>query len=342
MRKLLNTLYITQEDYYLSRERDNIVIKQEGKVIKRYPYRIIENIICFSYLGASPSLVRLCNENNISLSFLTPNGRFCGRFIGLTNGNVLLRREQYRIADDDGRSIEYARRNLLAKISNSRKYVLRFRRDHIEKINVELFNEVDMELLRSIELVTQVQDKDSLRGIEGNAATTYFRVFNELSLVNQEVFQFKGRSKRPPLDCINAMLSFGYSLLTNECQAALETVGIDSYVGFFHTDRPGRASMALDLVEEFRSFIVDRFVFSLINKRQIAAKHFDFKENGSVLLNDKGRSVFIKNWQVRKHTEIMHPFINEKVKLMLLPYVQAQLMAKTIREDLPSYPPFLV
>lgn len=342
MRKLLNTLYITQEDYYLSRERDNIVIKQEGKVIKRYPYRIIENIICFSYLGASPSLVRLCNENNISLSFLTPNGRFCGRFIGLTNGNVLLRREQYRIADDDERSIEYARRNLLAKISNSRKYVLRFRRDHIEKINVELFNDVDMELLKSIELVAQVQDKDSLRGIEGNAATTYFRVFNELSLVNQEVFQFKGRSKRPPLDYVNAMLSFGYSLLTNECQAALETVGIDSYVGFFHTDRPGRASMALDLVEEFRSFIVDRFVFLLINKRQITAKHFDTKENGSVLLNDKGRSVFIENWQVRKHTEIMHPFINEKVKLMLLPYVQAQLLAKTIREDLPSYPPFLV
>jgi len=341
MRKLLNTLYITQEDYYLSRERDNIVIKQEGKIVNRFPYRIIENIICFSYLGASPSLVQLCNENNIHLSFLTPNGKFCGRFVGTTNGNVLLRREQYRIADDDVRSIEYAKRSLLAKLSNSRKYVLRFKRDHSEKIDESLFSNVDKELLKSIELVKNAKDKDSLRGIEGNAANTYFRVFNDFVLVNKDDFQFKGRSKRPPLDCVNAMLSFGYSLLTNECQSALETVGLDSYVGFFHTDRPGRASMALDLVEEFRSYIVDRFVFSLINKRQVTKKHFDVKENGSVFLNDKGRSAFIKEWQARKQTEVIHPFINEKVKLMLLPYVQAQLMAKAIRDDLPSYPPFM-
>ncbi|GBD61591.1 type I-C CRISPR-associated endonuclease Cas1c [Tetragenococcus halophilus] len=341
MRKLLNTLYLTKEDYYLSRERDNIVIKQEGKTVKRFPYRIIENIICFSYLGASPSVVQLCNENNISLSFLTPNGQFCGRFVGMTNGNVLLRREQYRIADEATRSIEYAKHNLLAKISNSRKYVLRFKRDHSEKIDESLFNNVDKELLNSIELVKEVKDKDSLRGIEGNAANTYFRVFNDFVLVNKDFFQFKGRTKRPPLDCVNAMLSFGYSLLTNECQSALETVGLDSYVGFFHTDRPGRAGMALDLVEEFRSYIVDRFVFSLINKRQISSKHFDIKENGSVFLNDKGRSIFIKEWQSRKQTEVMHPFINEKVKLMLLPYVQAQLMAKAIRNDLPSYPPFM-
>ena len=341
MRKLLNTLYITQEDFYLSRERDNIVIKQDGKAVNRFPYRIIENIICFSYLGASPSVVQLCNENNISLSYLTPNGKFCGRFVGRTNGNVLLRREQYRIADDDVRSIEYAKRSLLAKISNSRKYILRFKRDHSEKINDDLFSSVDKELLNTIELIKQAEDKDSLRGIEGNAANTYFRVFNDFVLVNKNVFQFKGRTKRPPLDCVNAMLSFGYSLLTNECQSALETVGLDSYVGFFHTDRPGRASMALDLVEEFRSYIVDRFVFSLINKRQISEKHFEVKENGSVFLNDKGRSQFIKEWQARKQTEVVHPFINEKVKLMLLPYVQAQLMAKAIREDLPSYPPFM-
>ncbi|MCF1627169.1 CRISPR-associated endonuclease Cas1, partial [Tetragenococcus koreensis] len=253
----------------------------------------------------------------------------------------LLRREQYRIADDDIRSIEYAKRSLLAKISSSRKYVLRFKRDHSGKIDESLFNNVDKELLKSIELIKQVKDKDSLRGIEGNAANTYFRVFNDFVLVNKDVFQFNGRTKRPPLDCVNAMLSFGYSLLTNECQSALETVGLDSYVGFFHTDRPGRASMALDLVEEFRSYIVDRFVFSLINKKQVSNKHFDIKENGSVFLNDKGRSIFIKEWQNRKHTEVVHPFINEKVKLMLLPYVQAQLMAKAIRDDLPSYPPFM-
>jgi len=342
MRKLLNTLYITQENYFVGRERDNIVIKEDGKIIKRFPYRIIEGIVCFSYLGVSPSVIQLCTENNVSLTFLTPNGKLCGRFVGTTNGNVLLRREQYRIADNDIRSLDYAKKSLIAKISNSRKYVLRFRRDHLNSINLELFNIVEKELLKSIELAKLVIDKDSLRGIEGNAANIYFRIFNDLALVNKDVFGFNGRSKRPPLDCVNALLSFGYSLLTNECQSALEMVGIDSYVGFFHTDRPGRASMALDLVEEFRSYMVDRFVFSLINRRQISEKHFERKENGSVFLNDKGRSIFLTEWQKRKKSEVVHPFINEKVDLMLLPYIQAQLLAKAIRDDLPSYPPFLL
>ena len=260
----------------------------------------------------------------------------------MENYAVLLRREQYRIADNDIRSLDYAKKSLIAKISNSRKYVLRFRRDHLNSINLELFNIVEKELLKSIELAKLVIDKDSLRGIEGNAANIYFRIFNDLALVNKDVFGFNGRSKRPPLDCVNALLSFGYSLLTNECQSALEMVGIDSYVGFFHTDRPGRASMALDLVEEFRSYMVDRFVFTLINRRQISEKHFEYKENGGVFLNDKGRSIFLTEWQKRKKSEVIHPFINEKVDLMLLPYIQAQLLAKAIRDDLPSYPPFLL
>lgn len=342
MRKLLNTLYITQENYYITRERENIVIKEDGKIIKRFPYRILEGIVCFSYLGISPSAIQLCTEQNIAVSFHTPQGKFCGRFIGKTNGNVLLRREQYRIADDDERSLEYAQHSIVAKISNSRKYLLRFHRDHKETIDNELFSFVESELLKSIQLVKSAKDKDSLRGIEGNAATIYFRVFNQLILSNQELFSFHGRSKRPPMDPVNALLSFGYSMLTNECQSALETIGIDSYVGFFHTDRPGRASLALDLVEEFRSYMVDQFVFSMINKRQISAKHFEFKENGSVLLNDKGRSIFLESWQKRKYLEVTHPYTNEKIKLMLLPYVQAQLMAKTIRGDISSYPPFMI
>lgn len=341
MKKLLNTLYLTQENFYLTRERDNIVIKQEGEVIQRFPYRIIDGIVCFSYLGASPSLIKLCAEQNINLSFHLPQGQFCGRFVGPANGNVLLRREHYRVADNE-QSIEYAKRFILAKVSNMRKYLLRFKRDHRERVDLNLFEEVNTELTWALEKVQAAQDKETLLGIEGQAANQYFRLFNDFVLTDKETFSFNGRSRRPPLDCVNALLSFGYSMLTYECQSALEAVGLDSYVGFFHTDRPGRASLALDLVEEFRAYIVDRFVFSLINRGQLTKKDFEIKENGSVLLTDKGRATFIDAWQKRKHTEVEHPYTKEKVKLMLLPYVQAQLLAKAIRGDLDSYPPFLV
>ncbi|KXT78467.1 CRISPR-associated protein Cas1 [Streptococcus sp. DD11] len=243
---------------------------------------------------------------------------------------------------DDARSLEYAKRFILAKISNSRKYLLRFKRDHRDKVDNHLFEEVNTELTWALEQVQSAEDKDSLLGIEGQAANQYFRVFNDLVLTDKETFQFNGRTRRPPLDCVNVLLSFGYSLLTYECQSALESVGLDSYVGFFHTDRPGRASLALDLVEEFRAYIVDRFVFSLINKGQLTKKHFEYKENGSVILTEKGRAIFIEAWQKRKHTEVEHPFTKEKVKLMLLPYVQAQLLTKAIRGELESYPPFLI
>ena len=252
-----------------------------------------------------------------------------------------MRREHYRIADKD-EALEFAKRFILAKVSNSRKYLIRFKRDHRDKVDKQLFEEINTELVWALEKIPISQDKDELLGIEGQAANQYFRAFNDLVLNDKDTFKFNGRTRRPPLDCINALLSFGYSLLTYECQSALESVGLDSYVGFYHTDRPGRASLALDLVEEFRSYIVDRFVFSLINKGQLAKKHFDIKENGSVILTEKGRAIFIEAWQKRKHTEVEHPFTREKVKLMLLPYVQAQLMAKTIRGELDSYPPFLI
>ncbi|SUO86789.1 CRISPR-associated protein Cas1 [Streptococcus uberis] len=246
MKKLLNTLYLTQENFYLTRERDNIVIKQEGEIIQRFPYRIIDGIVCFSYLGASPSLIKLCAEQNINLSFHLPQGQFCGRFVGPANGNVLLRREHYRVADNE-QSIEYAKRFILAKVSNTRKYLLRFKRDHRERVDLNLFEEVNTELTWALEKVQAAQDKETLLGIEGQAANQYFRLFNDFVLTDKETFSFNGRSRRPPLDCVNALLSFGYSMLTYECQSALEAVGLDSYVGFFHTDRPGRASLALDL-----------------------------------------------------------------------------------------------
>jgi len=207
MKKLLNTLYLTQDNFYLTRERDNIVIKQEGKVISRFPYRIIDGIVCFSYLGASPSLIELCAENQINLSFHTPQGRFCGRFVGQTNGNVLLRRQHYRLADEE-QSLEYAKHFILAKISNSRKYLLRFKRDHRDRIDSQLFEEVNTELTWALEQVQAAENKDSLLGIEGQAANQYFRIFNDLVLTDKETFQFNGRTRRPPLDCVNRIDHF--------------------------------------------------------------------------------------------------------------------------------------
>ena len=306
MRKLLNTLYITNEEYYLARDGENIIIKEDGKTIRRFPIHILEGIVCFNYVGASPGVVKLCNENNISITFLTPNGRFCGKFIGVTNGNVLLRRTQYRISDDD-RSLMIAKRCIEAKLINSRKVYLRLLRDHPDKIDSQKIQKV----------------------------TDY------LILSQQEDFKFVMRSKRPPMNRVNAMLSFLYSMLTYEVQAALETIGLDSYVGFFHTDRPGRASLALDMIEELRAYMVDRLVLTMINRNQISKSDFEVKENDAVLLNEKGREKILTEWQKRKQIEITHPFIKETIPIGLIPYVQAQLLSRHIRGDLDEYPPFI-
>jgi CRISPR-associated protein Cas1 len=340
MRKLLNTLYITNENYYLSRERENVVIRDDDKVLRRFPIHILEGIVCFNYTGASPGLIQLCNENRISITYLTPRGRFQGKYIGITNGNVLLRREQYRIADDE-RSLEIAKNCIKAKIINSRKVYLRLLRDHRDNINYSQVSEVAEYLKNQILLIDICKDKDSLRGIEGDAARMYFQNFDELILKQKEDFKFVLRTRRPPLNRVNAMLSFLYSVLTYEIQAALETVGLDSYVGFFHADRPGRAGLALDLIEEIRAYLVDRFVLTMINRHQISPSDFEVKENQAVLLNEKGREKILSEWQKRKQQEITHPFIKEKMPIGLLPYVQAQLLARHIRGDLEAYPPFI-
>ncbi|UPQ85921.1 type I-C CRISPR-associated endonuclease Cas1c [Ignavigranum ruoffiae] len=341
MKKLLNTLYITNEDYYLSKDNDNIVILNEGKTIGRFPKHIISQIICFNYVGCSPAFMKMCMEENILLSFLSPGGWFCGRVIGPTNGNVLLRRKQFIMADNE-ESLEFVRNIIYAKAYNSRKVLERGLRDHKDRLND---NKVILAVESIINLMDQIKlasDKDSLRGLEGSVARIYFSVFDELIFKNRDVFYFFQRTKRPPLDCVNALLSFLYSMLTLDCQAALEAVGIDSYVGFFHTDRPGRRSMALDLVEEFRAYIVDRMVLTLINLQIVNRKDFEFKENGAVLLNDKGRTKVLEYWQKRKHEEILHPFLNEKIKIGLLPHVQSMLLSRFIRGDLEMYPPFLM
>lgn len=341
MRKLLNTLYITNEEYFLAKDGKNIVIKKDGDLIRRFPIHILESVVCFNYVGVSPGVIRLCNENSVALTFLNPQGWFQGKFIGMTNGNVLLRREQYRIADDD-RSFRIAKLMIEAKIANSRKVYLRLSRDHSERINRDLVKNTIDGLKICLENAKEVNNKDSLRGVEGDAARVYFQAFDELILNKGNEFKFVMRSRRPPLNRVNAMLSFLYNILSNEIQAALETVGLDSYVGFFHVDRPGRAGLALDMIEELRAYLVDRFVVTLINRNQIKKNDFEIKENYATLLNKEGRDKILSEWQKRKHQQIKHPYLNEKIPVGLIPYVQAQLMARHIRGDIFDYPPFLM
>lgn len=339
MKKLLNTLYITNPDIYLGREGENIVIKDGKITLKRFPIHILEGIICFNYIGVSPSLMELCSENNISISFLSPSGRFCGMVVGKENGNVHLRREQYRIADNEKKSLEISKLIIYSKLVNSRSVLKRALRDHSKTVNISFINNVIDQITINLDKIKDIENSDQLRGIEGDSAKFYFSCFDELVL-NKE-FVFLSRSRRPPKNEINAMLSFFYSLLTYDCTSALQSVGLDPYVGFFHVDRPGRMSLSLDLVEEFRAYIADRFVLSCINLRIVSRKDFEIKENKSVLLNEKGRSKLLDSWQKKKQTEIAHPFLGEKVKLGLLPYIQARLLSKYIRQEIDLYPPFL-
>ena len=341
MRHLLNTLYVTSEDVYLSLEGENIVASRNGEKLSRYPIHGISDIITFSYAGASPALMGKCAEMSIGLSFCKQNGRFLARISGCNNGNVLLRREQYRIADDKSRSSSIANLMIFGKVFNSRWVLERCLRDHGEKVDCDNVKNMSNEILSYLSKIRHISSLDELRGIEGHCSSLYFSAFDDLILVDKDIFYFKNRSKRPPLDKVNALLSFAYSMLASKCSSALESVGLDSYVGFLHQDRPGRYSLALDLMEELRAPLADRLVLTLINNRIIKNKHFDVLENGSVYLNDDGRKVFLKSWQERQQKEIVHPYLKEKIRWGLVPYVQSLLLARHIRGDIDKYPPFL-
>lgn len=341
MRKLLNTLYITSEDLFLSCSNDNVVVNHGSEVTARFPLLNLEGIVTFSYSGATPALMGECAKRGIQLTFMTPNGRFLARVNGMSQGNVLLRREQYRIADSEARSCLIARNMILGKIFNCRWVLERALRDHSLRIHQENVKSVSAHLQLTIPLIQQVEELEALRGMEGEAAVQYFSVFDELILSQKADFIFDGRNRRPPQDNVNAMLSFAYSLLANDCAAALEANGLDAYVGFLHRDRPGRKSLALDLEEELRAPFADRLVLTLINNRTIQDKHFDRQESGAVLLNDAGRKLFLKHWQEKKRDEITHPFLKEKMPWGLVPHVQSLLLARCIRGDLDAYPPFL-
>ena len=341
MRKLLNTLFITTEDAYLSLDGENVVVNREKQEIARFPLHGLCSIVSFSYAGASPALMGACVQRDINLAFCTPRGRFLARVNGMSNGNVLLRRTQYRAADDLFQSCRIARNMIFGKLYNSRWSIERTLRDHRLRIDEEAFCSASQTIQGLLPAVMEETNLDQLRGLEGAAATAYFSVFDHMILRDKEHFYYHGRNRRPPLDNMNAMLSFAYSLLTNDCASALESVGLDAYVGFMHRDRPGRSSLALDLMEELRPCLADRFVLKLVNNRVLIDSDFEQTESGAVLLTDQARRKFLKSWQERKQEQIRHPYLEEKIPWGLVPYVQALLLARYLRDDLDAYPPFL-
>lgn len=329
MRRHLNTIYVTTEDAWLRKDGANIVVEVEGAERGRVPMHLLEGVVCFGRPGASPALMAACAEAGIALSFLTPNGKFLARVEGPRTGNVLLRRTQHRVADDPVRAVPIVRGIVTAKAANQRTVIRRALRDHRER------------LAHIARRAAQAEDIDSLRGHEGEAAQVYFGVFDAMLQGARPAFTFAGRSRRPPLDRVNALLSFLYAMLGHDCRSALEGVGFDPQVGLLHADRPGRASLALDLMEELRPVLADRLALTLINRGQLKPLDFTVDEGGAVSLTDDGRKAVLVAWQERKKRELRHPFLGETMPMGLVAHVQAQLLARHLRGDLDGYPPFL-
>lgn len=341
MRHLLNTLFVTTENAYLSLDGENVVVNCDKQIIGRFPLHTLSGIISFSYAGASPALMGACAEREVSLAFCTPRGKFLARACGESNGNILLRRTQYRVADDPTQSCRAARGSIFGKLYNARWSIERTRRDHKLRVDDEKLQAASERLKGLLPAVSAETSMESLRGLEGTGATVYFSVLDDMILSRKKDFYFHGRSRRPPLDRMNALLSFTYTLLAHDCASALEAVGLDSYAGFLHRDRPGRASLALDLMEELRPCMADRFVLTLINNRMISGNDFEMRESGCVLMSDEARRTLLKNWQQKKQETIKHPFLGEKIPWGLVPYIQALLLSRYLRGDLDEYPPFL-
>ncbi len=341
MKRLLNTLYVTTQGAYLSREQDAIVIRVDGETKLRVPVLNLSGIVCFGNVACSSPLMALCAERNVTMSFLSENGRFYARVHGPVSGNVLLRREQYRRADSLEVAAEIARAVVVAKIANCRTILLRAARERPGAPGADEMADAARHLAQLLGELESPQPLDSVRGREGEAARRYFGVFDQLIVAQKGDFFFRERSRRPPLDNMNALLSFLYTLLAHDIASALESVGLDPAVGYLHRDRPGRPGLALDMMEEFRAFLADRLALSLVNLQQVKGKGFKRTETGAVLMDDATRKEVITAYQKRKQDEIQHPFLGEKVAIGLLPHVQALLMARYLRNDLDGYPPFL-
>lgn len=341
MKVLQNTLYVMTPDIYLATTGENVVLKKDGDTLGRYPLHNIKDIVTFAYSGISPKLLERCMEQGIGIAFMTSHGRLISRMQGRSQGNILLRREQYRLCDDIERALAVAKHVITAKIYNEKWTLERYIRQYSERLDTSRLKSVSNTLTAYTKQCTSSANMAHLRGIEGVAQSEYFSVFDDMILNQKETFQFTTRSRRPPLDRVNALLSFMYSVLANDVASALESVGLDAYAGVMHVDRPGRISFALDLLEELRSPLVDRFVLSLINRKVVNANDFSEESNGAVLMNDEARRAVIAKWQERKKETLVHPFLEEKIPWGLVPFVQALLYARFLRGDLDAYPPFM-
>ncbi len=341
MRKMLNVLYVTNPEAYLSKDGENLVVKVGSGEVFRTPIHYLEGIVTFGYMGASPALLGMCVEKGVTVSFLTDYGKHLATIQGIPHGNVLLRRKQYRLADQEPESAELASAFIIGKIANCRTVLRRYISDYGDKVETGEIEKVGKLMARNVIKLSKRPDLDEVRGIEGETARLYFSVFDQLIVNQKNHFFLRGRSRRPPRDKVNALLSFLYTLLLHETKSAILTVGLDPYVGFLHRDRPGRLGLALDLMEEFRPYMADRLALSLINRQQLTGSDFIEKESGGVILKDNARKVVLEAWQKRKSEVLTHPFLDEKIPVGLLPYSQALLLARHLRGDVDRYPPFV-
>lgn len=341
MRKMLNVLYVTNPEAYLSKDGENLVVRVSDEVVFRTPIHYLEGIVTFGHMGASPALLGMCVEKGVSVSFLTDYGKHLATVQGTPRGNVLLRRKQYRLADSEQESAALASAFIIGKIANCRTVLRRFLSDYKDKMETGEIEKIGKLMARNVLKLSKGPSLDEARGIEGETARNYFSVFDQLIVNQKNHFFMRGRNRRPPRDNVNALLSFLYTLLLHETKAALQTVGLDPYVGYLHRDRPGRLGLALDLMEEFRPYIADRLALNLINRQQITGSDFVQKESGGVIMSDSARKTLLEAWQKRKREELTHPFLEEKIPIGLLPYAQALLLARHLRGDMDRYPPFI-
>jgi CRISPR-associated protein Cas1 len=339
MKKHLNTLYITSDDAFVHKERETFVVEVNNEKVFQAPIHSIENIVCFGFKALTPQLMAFCAESNVGISYLSETGKFLARVQGAQQGNVLLRKAQYAISDNEFESLKIARPIIAAKVANFRHLLLRHKRNHPDDCPDDVVLSAEI-MGRKLSGIEQAESLDELRGHEGECANLYFGTLSSLITSQQEDFIFEKRSKRPPLDPANAILSFLYAILSNDVRSAVETVGLDPQVGFLHQLRSGRPSLALDIMEEFRAYLGDRIMLNLINLKQVTKKDFEIRESGEVRMSDSARKEVLTSYQKRKQEEITHPFLGEKMTIGLLPHIQAQLLARYIRGDIEEYPPF--
>jgi CRISPR-associated protein Cas1 len=342
MRHIQNTLYVTSDRAYLHKDGESIVVTCDKEKIGQFPIIAIGEIVCFGFgISVSAPLAEFCATRAVTISYLNGTGKFLARMVGPVQGNVLLRRRQYRDADDETRALAVAQCVIAAKTANQRNVLLRFLRNHPGSDGAEAVSTTVERLGQVQRKVAATLSREQLRALEGEGAAYYFSAFDKVILVDSTEFEFRGRTRRPPTDRVNALLSFAYSLLALDLRSALEAVGLDPYVGFLHVERPGRPSLALDIAEEFRAAFADRLVLSLINRRQIDAAGFSIAASGEVAMTAQSRKTFLAAYQQRKRETIVHPFLGEEMEVGVAFVVQARLLARYVRGDIDLYPAFL-